>query len=70
MRSVWEHVNGLNSHYSIERVKVVKIARLCGRITAYIDNALWGSIEYGLYHIGMHACTWRIGDDDIRTSVA
>ena len=35
----------------------------------FIDNAGWGSTEDGLYHIGMHAGTGWVGDDDVGTSM-
>ena len=65
MWGVGKHIDRLDGGNVVVGVEVVQVAGLCGRITRYIDDALRSSAEDGFYHIGMHAGTRRVGDDDI-----
>ena len=69
VRGVGEHVDGLDGGDTVVHVQVVQVAGLGGRIARDVDNALGGSSEDGLYHIGVHTGTGRVGDDDVGTSV-
>ena len=69
MWGVGEHVDGLDSGDTVVHVQVVQVAGLGGRIARDVDNALGGSSEDGLYHVGVHAGTGWVGDDDVRTAV-
>ena len=69
MGGMGEHIDGLNSQYFVLRIEVLQVACLGGWIATDIHDALGSCTEDGLYHIGVHTCTRRIGDDDIGTSV-
>ena len=47
----------------------MQVAGLSSRITTDVDDALRSSTQDGLHHVGVHACSWRVGDDDIGTAV-
>lgn len=69
MGGVREHINWLDSFHLIGYAQQLQVACLSGRITTYIDNPLWGSAENGVNNIGMHSCTWWVGDNHIRASM-
>ena len=69
MWRMWEHVDGLYGNNTIVCIHQLQIASLCGRIARYIDNTLGSRIQNGFHHIGVHAGTWRVSDNDIRTSM-
>ena len=69
MRGMREHIHRLHGNYAIGSIEILQVARLSGWITAHVDDALGGCPENGLHYVGVHACTRRIGDDDIRTSM-
>ena len=69
MWCVWEHVDRLHLADLVLHVEQLQVASLCGRIAADIDDALWGSIQDGLHHVGVHACSGWVGDDDIWSSM-
>jgi len=64
-----EHVNGLHGGDAVVHVEFMEVAGLRGGIARDIDNTLGSSTEDGLDYIGMHAGTWWVGDDDIRTAM-
>ena len=64
-----EHIDGLHGGDAIISVHVMQVTGLCGRVAADIDDALGGSTQDGLHHVGMHTGTWRVGDDDVRPPV-
>ena len=66
---MWEHVHRLYDCHMIVHVQRLQVAGLGGRITADVDDAPWGCPEDGLHHVGMHAGTWGVGDDDVRTAM-
>ena len=66
---MWEHIDGLYGNHTVVGIHIVQIAGLSGRIAGYVDDALRGGTKDGFYYVGMHACTWRVGDDNIRTAV-
>ena len=70
VRGVREHVDGLHLGYPVVGVQEGEVARLCGGVAAYVNDSLRARLEYYLYHIRMHACPWRVGDDDVGASVA
>ena len=55
-----EHIHRLNSHHSILGVKVLKVTRLGGWIATHIHDALGGSPQNGLHHIGVLKSSVRI----------
>ena len=69
VRGVGKHVDGLDGGNTVVGIEVVQVAGLCGRVARDVDDTLGGCPENGFYHIGMHAGTGRIGDDDIRTTM-
>ena len=69
MWRMWEHVDGLYRYNTIVNIQQLQITSLCGWVARYIDNTFRSRIQNGSYHIGVHAGTWRVSDDDIRTSV-
>ena len=69
MWRMWEHVNGLHGCDTIIGIHQLQVTGLCGRVAADIDNTFGGCIEDGSHYVGVHAGTWWVGDDDIRTSV-
>ncbi len=66
---MWEHVHGLYGADLVSDVEILQVAGLCSGITRHIDNALWGSTEDGLHHVGVHASTWWVSNDDVRLSM-
>lgn len=66
---VWEHIHWLYCHHAIVLVKQLQIACLGGRIATHIDHLARCGKEDDIYHIGMHAGTWRVGDNHIGTTM-
>ena len=66
---MWEHVHGLHGLHPILGVEHLQVACLCGRVAADVYHPLRCGVEDGLHHIGMHTSPWRVGDDDVGTSV-
>ena len=66
---VGEHVDGLDSGYTVVSVEIVEVTGLCGGVAGDIDDALGSCPEDGLHHIGVHAGTWWVSDDHIGTTV-
>ena len=64
-----EHIYRLHGYYAILLVEVVQVACLCSRVATDVDDALGGSPQNGLHHIGMHAGTWRVSDNHIGLAV-
>ena len=64
-----EHVDGLYLCDIVGRMELLQVTGLSGWVTADIDDTFGCSTENGLHHVGMHAGTRGIGDDDIRTTV-
>ena len=69
MWGVGEHVDGLNARNAVVLSEDFEVASLRGRVAAHVNNALRGGIHDGFHDIRMHACSWWVGDDDIRTTV-
>ena len=69
MRRVGEHIHGLHLDDLILLVQILQVASLRGGIARYIDDAVGGCTKNGFHYIWVHASTWRVGDDDIRTAV-
>ena len=65
MGGVGEHIDWLHSLNLVVGVKELQIACLGGRIATDIDDTLGVGIHYHLHYVGMHACTGRVGNDDI-----
>ena len=66
---MWEHVHWLDFHHLVVNIQQLEVTCLCGWVAADIHDAAWCCKEDGVNHILMHAGTWRVGDDDIRTSM-
>ena len=69
MGRVGEHVHRLYGFDLIFRVEQCKVACLSGRVTAYVDDAMWTGIQNHFHHILVHACSWGIDYHDIGMSV-
>ena len=69
MRSMREHIHRLHSLNAIGYIKSLEVAGLSGRVAAYVDNALGVGTKYSLYHVGVHTGAWRVGNDNIRTTM-
>ena len=69
MWGVRKHIYGLHLDNLILFVQVLQVASLRGGIARYINDAVWGCTKNGFHYIWVHASTWRVGDDDIRTAV-
>ena len=65
MGRMGKHIHGLNGNHLIVSIKVGKVAGLSGRIATHVYYTLGLGPQYGLYHIGMHAGSWWVGDDHI-----
>ena len=64
-----EHVHRLYGSYLILRIHQLQVACLGSRVAAYVHDALWCCIQDDVYYVWVHAGTWRVGDDDVRTTV-
>ena len=64
-----EHIDGLDSGYTVVSVEIVEVTGLCGGVAGDIDDALGSCPEDGLHHIGVHTGTWRVSDDHIGTAM-
>ena len=69
MWGVGEHVDGLNARNAVVLSENFEVASLCGRVAAHVNNAFRGCIHDGFHDIRMHAGSWWVGNDDIRTAV-
>ena len=69
MRCVGEHVDGLYGHDLVVGIEILEIACLGGGVAADVDDAAGSGTEDGLHHVGVHACPWRVGDDDVGTTM-
>ena len=69
MRSMREHIHRLHFLHAICHVESLQVASLCSRVAAYVYDALRMGTQDGLDNVGVHTCTWWVGDDYIRTSV-
>lgn len=54
MVGMWEHVDRLYSFNLVFAVQQIKITRLSGRVTAYIDNPFWCCKQNGIDNIYVH----------------
>ena len=69
MHGMRKHIYRLHCNDSIFLRKYTQVARLCGRVTAYIYYFLGLCLQKHFAHIFMHACTRRIGNYCIRPSM-
>ena len=69
MGSMGEHINGLYFGHFVFSVQFLQVAGLGCWVATDVDDTLWSSIEYRLHHIGVHASTGRVGDDDVGPAV-
>ena len=64
-----EHVDGLYLLYAVLLVQQLQVAGLGGRVARHIDDTLGLGPQNGLDDVRVHAGPWRVGDNDVRTSV-
>src|SRR5690554_4125878 len=64
-----KHIHRLHTGNAVAYIQQLQITRLGGRVTAHIYDLIGSRIQDGLYHIGMHSGTRRIGNDDIAATV-
>ena len=57
MMGLWEHVHRLYDRNVVFLLKEGKVARLCGRIAADIDDARYFKFEQSLHHFRVHTVT-------------
>lgn len=69
MMRMREHIYRLYGSYLIFGIEQLKVAGLSSRITADVDDTLGLSKQNHIDYIIVHTCTWRIGNNHIRTSV-
>ena len=69
MMSMRKHVHRLHSGYLVVLVEQLQVACLGCRVATDIDDAFGTGEENGIHHIGVHASTWRVGDDYIWPSI-
>ena len=69
MVCMWEHIYWLNCLHFVQSIKELKIAGLCGWVTADIDNFLRLNLKKLFHDFLVHACAWWVGDDEVRASV-
>ncbi len=60
MVGMWEHVDRLYSFNLVFAVQQIKITRLSGRVTAYIDNPFWTANTRLNEYIYVHTSAGRI----------
>ena len=69
MGGVREHIDWLDMGDLVVGIEQLQVASLGGWVAADIDDALRVGIHDDLDNVWMHACSWWVGDDDIRTTV-
>ena len=69
MGGVGEHVDRLHGDHLVGGVEVGQVAGLRGGVATDIDDAARACAEDGLHHVGVHAGTWRVGDEHVGSAV-
>lgn len=64
-----EHVHRLHGNDLISDVEQLKVASLRGRVARDIDDTAGTGIEDDVHHIGMHAGTRWVSDDNVGAPV-
>lgn len=64
-----EHIDRLYLSNTIIGIKKGKVASLSCGITADINNLFRSGFKYNFNHIRVHASSWWVGDDDVRTAM-
>ena len=58
---------GRQKLYSLHRAE--QGHRLCCRVATDVTIRFWTCSEYNVHNVWMHTCTWRVCDDNVRTSM-
>ena len=69
MRCMREHINRLNSNYFVLTIQQSQVACLGRWIATDVYNAFRMCPKDDINNVRMHAGTWWVSDDNIRTTV-
>ena len=64
-----EHIYRLNGSHLVVVVHQLQVASLGSRVAAYIYDAVRCCVQNHVHYIRVHAGTWRVGDDDVWTTM-
>ena len=64
-----EHIYRLNGSHLVVVIHQLQVASLGSWVAAYIYDAVRSRIQDYVHYIRMHSGTWRVGDDDVWTTV-
>ena len=72
MRRLRELVDRLNLALDMVAFfhQALNVAHKRGRVAADVDDALRLGTQYGIHNILMHSGTWRVGNNNVRLTVA
>ena len=64
-----EHIYRLNGSHLVVVVHQLQVASLGSWVAAYIYDAVRCCVQNHVHYIRVHTGTWRVGDDDVWTTV-